>query len=149
MYATRFCRVGNALLRQGLHRYNVAINTPLVSRSHHSYYSSKILAHPKRHQEFSTEAYAKMPTSVSRLTWVKSKVKVYLELAKYKLSALVVVTSGAGFISAGALDSTIVTACIGKTIFSMYCIYSFFNRIKRDRTMCRRGGHIQSVHRKR
>lgn len=123
--------MGNVLSRQRLHRYRVAVMTPLVSSSHYCSYSSfKTISDQQKHQEFSTKVYADKPKIISRLRWARGKVKAYLELAKYKLSALVVVTSGAGFISAGALDSSIISACIGKSIFSLneisfvYCFNS-------------------------
>lgn len=48
-------------------------------------------------------------------SWLSTQWKIYSELAKFRLSSLVVVTSGAGFICAGApLDlPTMATACIG------------------------------------
>ena len=49
---------------------------------------------------------------------IKSIVKRYLELAKFRLSALVVVTSGAGFICTGLpIDySLLTTTCLGTAL---------------------------------
>lgn len=55
-----------------------------------------------------------------------------MELGKYKLSALVVVTSGAGFVSAGALDCNIFTACIG-TALCAAAAGTFNQVLERDR----------------
>lgn len=51
-------------------------------------------------------------------TSIKSIVKRYLELAKFRLSALVVVTSGAGFICTGLpIDySLLTTTCLGTAL---------------------------------
>lgn len=47
--------------------------------------------------------------------WLVQKIKVYADLSKFRLSSLVVLTTGAGFICAGApIDvPTMVAACIG------------------------------------
>jgi hypothetical protein len=60
------------------------------------------------HQKVVTASYSMstLNSTSKNMTLTKlisNKIKAYLELAKYKLSALVVVTSGAGFICAGTI----------------------------------------------
>lgn len=71
----------------------------------------------------------------------KSLIKDYLELSKYKLGALVVVTSGAGFICSGVLPiniTTMITTCIGTGLCAASAgTFNQIIEIDRDKNMHR------------
>lgn len=57
-------------------------------------------------------------SNIKRQSWASQKIKDYAELSKFKLSSLVVLTTGAGFLCAGApVDlATMAVACSGTAL---------------------------------
>ena len=80
------------------------------------------------------------PASTSIISTIRGHVKSYLELSKFRLSALVVVTSGAGFVSAGLPFDffTLTSVCTGTLLCAASaCTFNQVLEINKDASMKR------------